>query len=200
MRIFVLLAHPATRSFNHAIVERVRSALRGHELVEHDLYGEQFDPVLTGTEILRRYSLEPAVQAHYRDLQQTDAVIIVHPDWWGQPPAILKGWLDRVLRPGIAYEFEGPEFGRKHPRPLLEGRRGLVFVTSDSEASQVRPLFDMIWCERVFSFCGVTTVAVEVFGGLRDASRRTRNGYLERVEARAQQLAAMPIEREGGVQ
>ena len=199
MRIFILSAHPSSRSFNQAIVDRLRSALGDHELLEHDLYREQFDPVLPLTEIQRRYSLDPDVQAHYRDLQQADALIIVHPDWWGQPPGILKGWLDRVLRPGIAYEFEGPEFGRKHPRPLLQGRRGLVFVTSDSEASQVESLFDMIWRERVFSFCGVTPVAVDVFGGLRDATRRTRNGYLQRVEERARQLVAVPIDREGGV-
>lgn len=198
MRIFILSAHPSSRSFNQAIVDRLRSALGDHELLEHDLYREQFDPVLPLTEIQRRYSLDPGVQSHYHDLQLTDALVVVHPDWWGQPPAILKGWLDRVLRPGIAYEYEGPEFGRKQPRPLLQGRRGLVFVTTDSEASQAQPLFDMIWRERVFGFCGVTPVAVDVFGGLRDAPRRVRNRYLQYVEERARQLVAVPTDCEGG--
>lgn len=188
MRILLLFAHPGRKSFNHAIVDRLRSSLQGHELIEHDLYRDQFDPVLPATEILRRYSLEPQIQMHYHDVQRCQALIVVHPDWWGQPPAILKGWLDRVLRPGVAYELEGPEFGRKHTVPLLTGRRALVLVTSDSEASHVQPLFDMIWRDRVFAFCGLETVAVEVFSDIRYASRRVRSGYLERVERLSRQL------------
>ena len=190
MRILLLFAHPSEKSFNRAIVERLRRALSAHELIEHDLYREKFDPVLPQAEILRRYSLEPQIQTHFHDLQRSDALIVVHPDWWGQPPAILKGWVDRILRPGVAYDYEGPEFGRKHAVPLLGGRRGLAFITTDSEASQVRALFDMIWRDRIFGFCGIQTVAVEVFTDVRYATRRVTNGYLERVERLAQRLAA----------
>lgn len=190
MRILLLFAHPGQKSFNHAVCARLRQSLRVHDLVEHDLYREQFDPILTQAEIRRRYSLDSLVQAHYRDLQQSGALIVVHPDWWGQPPAILKGWIDRVLRPGIAYEFEGPEFGRKKALPLLTGRRAAVFVTSDSRASHVQPLFDMMWRDRVFGFCGVETIGVEVFGDMHHASRQARDRFLDRVGALAQQLVA----------
>jgi NAD(P)H dehydrogenase (quinone) len=182
VRILVLFAHPGRKSFNHAILERVRKSVGVHEVIVHDLYEQNFAPVLTEPEILRRFSFDPEIQDHVQHLRAADALVVIHPDWWGQPPAILKGWLDRVLGPGTAYDYEGPEFGRKHARPLLSHIRGLVFVTSDADPSKIGPLFDMIWQDRVFSFCGIQSVAVEVFGDMRNATPRVRSAHLKKVE------------------
>ena len=84
-------------------VEQLRAA--GHEVVFHDLYQEGFDAILPDAEIPKGATLDPVVQRHCRDVSQADGYLIVHPNWWAMPPAILKGWLDRVLRQGVAYEF-----------------------------------------------------------------------------------------------
>lgn len=88
-------------SFNHALAGAAMQALHsnGHEVVFHDLYQERFDPVLPAEEIPRGAALDPVVKAHCDEITAADGIIIIHPNWWGQPPAILKGWADRIFRP-----------------------------------------------------------------------------------------------------
>jgi putative NADPH-quinone reductase len=80
---------------------------------------------------------------------------VVHPNWWGQPPAILKGWIDRVLRQGVAYEF-GPDGG---VIPHLAGKTAVVFTTSNTPRDVEMELFgdplENLWKTCVFGFCGV---------------------------------------------
>jgi NAD(P)H dehydrogenase (quinone) len=134
MRILEILCHPRPGSFNHTLAANARDALRamGHEVFFHDLHEEGFDPVLDSSELSRLYSLDDLVQEHSRQLSQADGLVIFHPDWWSQPPAMLKGWVDRVFRQGVAYELEGEDGSEKKWKGLLAGKKGLVFCTSDA--------------------------------------------------------------------
>ncbi|MFP4705179.1 MAG: NAD(P)H-dependent oxidoreductase [Spirochaetaceae bacterium] len=193
--VVILLAHPNERSLNHAIAARAAEAARhaGVEATLHDLYAEGFDPVLPKDEMLRKFSFDETVQQHITEIKRTALLVVVHPDWWGQPPAILKGWLDRVLRPGVGYDFQGGEFDEKRPVPLLTGLRGLVFTTSDEPAG-ARPMpIEHIWRDTVFGFCGIGPGEVTLFPDVRRASRRTRRGWLEQT-ARAVRQFALPSE------
>ena len=67
-----------------------------------------------------------------QELDEAEGLLIFHPLWWGGPPAMLKGWMDRVLRQGVAYDLEGGDFSEKDWKPLLSGN-GLVLVTSDDD-------------------------------------------------------------------
>jgi putative NADPH-quinone reductase len=176
----LLLAHPNERSFNRALADEAAEGIRagGLELRYHDLYAEGFDPVMSKEEMLRRASLEEAVQTYSAELRRAALIVIVHPDWWGQPPAVLKGWLDRVLRPGVAYDFQGPEFLEKERVPLLTGVRGLVFATSDQPEPPGGPPLARIWRENVFEFCGIAPYEITVFHEVRTASRRQRKRWL----------------------
>ena len=101
MKVSVILAHPDVNSFNHAIAGAVVEILHrnGHEVAFHDLYRERFTPVLPAREIPRDAVLPRMISRHCTEISGADGIIVVHPNWWGQPPAILKGWIDRVLRP-----------------------------------------------------------------------------------------------------
>ena len=105
MRVTVILAHPDAKSYNCALATTVADRLSaiGREVSFHDLYAEGFDPILPAAETPPEASLPETVAAHCREIAAADGVVIVHPNWWGQPPAILKGWIDRVIRPGVAY-------------------------------------------------------------------------------------------------
>lgn len=178
----VVVCHPEPRSFNHAVARRVCETLAsaGWAPRFHDLYAERFDPVLAAGELRRGLSLDPLVQAHANDLEACAGLVLVHPDWWGGPPAVLKGWVDRVFRPGLAYEHEGEEFMRKQARGLLGGKRALVFATTDSPA---RPAaLEAFWREGVFAFCGLDRNEVHVLAGLRDSSAADRAAWLHRVD------------------
>ncbi len=184
--LLLILCHPVPGSFTHAAAEAARSALAdlGHSVILHDLYAEGFDPVLSAPELARRYSLDETIQAHSRDLEQSDGLLVFHPDWWGQPPAMLKGWVDRVFRPGLAYELEGGEFEEKSKVPLLAGKRGLVFCSSDSkDAGSIRRLEDL-WTRGVFDYCGMKGTCT-VFSDMHRASPAVRREHLDTVRRMA---------------
>ncbi len=86
-------------------------ASNGNRVIFHDLYQEKFDAILPYDEIPRDAELNSEIEKHCQELEAAQGIVIVHPNWWGQPPAILKGWIDRVIRAGIAYKFCGRRSG-----------------------------------------------------------------------------------------
>jgi NAD(P)H dehydrogenase (quinone) len=126
MKISVILAHPDPKSFNQAIARTVIGQLErnGHDTFFHDLCAENFDPLLPAGEIPKDVVLPAMIKNH------SAGIVIIHPNWWGQPPAVLKGWIDRVIRPGIAYEFLDGDSGEGIPRGLLTATTALVFNRS----------------------------------------------------------------------
>ena len=163
MKISVILGHPDINSFNFAIADTVVTILRdvGHEVIFHDLYREEFPPVIHAEEIPKEVLLPDIVAEHCREIAETEGIIIVHPNWWGQPPAILKGWIDRVIRPGVAYEFKDGDNGEGVPTGLLRARAALVFSTSNTYPERERSVFgdplETIWKNCIFDLCGVKT-------------------------------------------
>lgn len=133
MNISIILGHPKKGSFNHAIADEAARTLTdsGHAVVYHDLYKESFDPVLPENEMPRDAVLSPLIKGHCEETAGADG-IIVHPNWWGQPSAIMKGWIDRVIRPGVAYEFREGDLGEGVPVGLLKAKAALVFNTSNT--------------------------------------------------------------------
>lgn len=174
-----MLCHPLERSFNHAVADVAVRALkaRGHAVHFHDLYHERFDPLLTGVELKRRFSFDEQVQRYSRELAESRGLIFIHPEWWSGPPALLKGWVDRVFRPGIAYEYAGEESLRKSKVPLLVGKRALILATTDAEASPGEPLLAMVWRETL-GFCGVEEVTVRLLADMRTVDLAGRRAWL----------------------
>ena len=156
VKVLEIICNPRPGSYNLALAASAREKLLslGHEVTLHDLYKEGFDPVLNASELARSFSLEGLVQDHSRELAEADGLVLFHPEWWGQPPAMLKGWIDRVFRQGIAYDLEGEEFTEKGWKPLLTGKKGLVFVTSDAEAHSDRTL-EALWTHTILGRCGM---------------------------------------------
>ena len=114
---------------------------------------------LPGMKSIADANLPQAIAGHCREIAEAEGIIIIHPNWWGQPPAILKGWIDRVIRPGVAYEFVEGDSGEGVPRGLLPARTAIVFNTSNTEPDRERDVFgdplETIWKNCVFGLCGV---------------------------------------------
>jgi NAD(P)H dehydrogenase (quinone) len=187
MRISVILAHPDTDSFNHAIAKTAIGELRraGHVVRFHDLYKEEFDPALPAIEVPAGATLPLPIAAHCREIAAAEGIVIVHPNWWGQPPAILKGWIDRVIRPGVAYSFLTGDSGEGVPVGLLKVKTAIVFNTSNTPAEREQSVFgdplELIWRNCVFGLCGVDDVHREVFGVVVTSTGEQRNEWLDRV-------------------
>jgi NAD(P)H dehydrogenase (quinone) len=189
VKISVILAHPDRGSFNHAIaqsaVERIEK--NGHGVYFHDLYDEDFDPLLTGEEINRDVSLPRAIREHCEEIREAEGIIIVHPNWWGQPPAILKGWIDRVIRPGVAYEFLEGDSGEGIPNGLLRAKAVIVFNTSNTEPERETSVFgdplETIWRNCVFGLCGVNIFHRRTFSIVITSTEVQRRQWLGEVKA-----------------
>ncbi|OED44848.1 hypothetical protein ACH42_06545 [Endozoicomonas sp. (ex Bugula neritina AB1)] len=111
MRVLVVYAHPNPESFNNSIQLLVCSELKtlGHEVELLDLYQNNFNPCMSREERASYMSKDNTrpVEPYVQQLQKADALVMVYPTWWMGPPAILKGWLDRVWLPSVVAEI-GP--------------------------------------------------------------------------------------------
>ena len=187
MHVSVILAHPKPTSLNHAIAGAACDALarNGHLVAFHDLYAEAFDPLLPGEEIPEEASLPPDIARHCREIRSADGIIIVHPNWWGQPPAILKGWVDRVLRTGVAYRFLEGDNGEGVPEGLLRARAVLVFNTANTPPAREAQAFgdplETLWKNCIFGLCGVTDFYRETFSVVVTSTLEQRRAWLEQV-------------------
>jgi|LSQX01.3.fsa_nt_gb putative NADPH-quinone reductase len=188
MSALLIVGHPRPDSFNHAIARRAEQALLtlGHDVVAHDLQAEGFDAILPGCEEPADGAVDAAVAAHCRQLAEAEAIVIVHPNWWGMPPAVMKGWIDRVFRPGIAYRFLEGDGGEGVPQGLLRARAAVVLNTSNTEAQREAEIFgdplERIWRDCIFGLCGVTNVYRRTFGVICTSTPRQREAWLDEVE------------------
>lgn len=174
-RVLVIDAHPRADSFCHALSAAV---VEGAEASQHQvrllaLRDLRFDPNYTGQD------LEPCLVRCQESLLWAEHLVIVHPVWWGTMPALLKGWLDRVLLPGFA--FADREDGGWDG--LLTGRSATLVVTMDT------PLWVFRWILRAPSlqalraatlgFCGISPVHTLLFSPVRTSTPRKREQWLQ---------------------
>lgn len=133
MRALIVYCHPSPNSFNHAVLEVILDKLtqQGAHIRLFDLYKENFDPLLTldrwnnyEDETLNRKGIEHHVDA----VLWCDTLIFIYPTWWYGLPAMLKGWCDRVLAPGVAFKM--PQAEGENIKPALQHIKRLGLFTS----------------------------------------------------------------------
>ncbi len=184
MKISVILAHPDKASFNHAIASILVDQLEinRHDVSFHDLYAENFSPLLVCDEIAKEAVLPETVKSHCEEVREAGGIIVIHPNWWGQPPAILKGWIDRVIRPGIAYEFLEGDSGEGIPNGLLKAEAAVVFNTSNTLPEREHQIFadplETIWRNCIFGLCGVDNFYRRTFSTVVDSTESERKEWL----------------------
>ena len=149
MNILIVFAHPEPKSFNGALFDIAVATLRaaGHEVVTSDLYRMGFDPVSSRAnfttvkdaeylkpQIEETYASEvggfaPEIEAELRKVEACDLLILQFPLWWFGMPAILKGWVDRVMAMGRAYGY-----GHIYETGKFRGKRAMLSLTTGGPA------------------------------------------------------------------
>lgn len=169
MKIYLLLAHPDINSFNGQIANAYQQAAieKGHEVRRQDLGKLSFDPILH-----RGYrnmpALEPDLQQAQDNIRWCNKWVILYPMWWGSIPALFKGFLDRTLTPGFAYQYHTNDpFWDK----LLKERCAELISTCDA------PTVYIWWqyhnCDTnalkkaTLQFCGITPVTSRRIGRVK---------------------------------
>jgi|APSaa5957512622_1039677.scaffolds.fasta_scaffold116065_1 NAD(P)H dehydrogenase (quinone) len=188
MKASVILAHPYPKSFNHAIYKTVKKSFNVNKIKTygHDLYKEDFNPVLSKEELGSDKSDDNLVNQYAKELVESNFLVFIHPNWWGQPPAILKGYVDRVIRPPYAYDFPVDDSGSGLPIEKLNGKYGIVYNTANTEADRENNYFgdplENIWRKCVFGFLGIDKYHRKMFRIIADSSEEDRKNWLEEIE------------------
>ncbi|MDO5309638.1 MAG: NAD(P)H-dependent oxidoreductase [Planctomycetia bacterium] len=184
-KVLIVVGHPdVATSFNGAIAQVVSATLasQGYQPVLRDLYAEGFNPVMTLEET--KEPCENAPEEMKREMAQVKeacGLVFIHPNWWGGPPAILRGWIDRVLRNGFAYGFT-PE----GPWQALGDKTVQVFSTSntprDYEIEVYHDPLENFWKTIVFSVVGAKSFERRNFEQIILSDDAMRKAWLEEVE------------------
>jgi putative NADPH-quinone reductase len=189
MNALVVVANPSPTSFSHAMAGVAVTVLsdRGYDITHHDLYSERFNPVQPTGEQANTTSDDALVEQHCRDLAAADLILVFHPNWWSQPPAVLKGWVDRVFRLGTAYAYPSGAGYEGVPVGLLKARQALVFNTSNTPPEREAAVFgdplDLLWRTSIFMLCGVNNVVRRMYAPVAGSSLQQREAWLAEVAA-----------------
>ncbi len=185
-KVLVIVGHPdVASSFNGAIARAVCAALtaQGYAPELRDLYAEGFNPVMTLGEATGSVENAPLeMRAEMAQVKESAGLVFVHPNWWGGPPAILRGWIDRVLRNGFAYGFT--EAG---PWSALGDKIVQVFSTSntprDVELNVYGDPLENFWKTIVFSLVGAKSFERRNFEQIILSDAAMRAEWLREVDA-----------------
>ena len=186
-RVVVIVGHPAADSWCRALADSYAAAARagGHEVRMLQLAQLNFDPSLhEGYRQIQ--ALEPDLLAAQGTVAWAEHVVIAYPIWWGSVPALLKGFLDRILLPGFAFKYRP---GKAFPEQLLRGRSAQLLVSMDTPPWYFRWVYRMPGIVQLkkttLEFCGIAPVKVAAFGPLIASSSAQRATWL----AKAARLA-----------
>jgi NAD(P)H dehydrogenase (quinone) len=181
MKVLIVYAHPNPQSFNHAILESFTRGLEdaGHTFEAVDLYAINFDPC-SKLEDFAQFTggqMPKDVLDQQGKVAQADALTFIYPVWWWSCPAILKGWIDRVLSHGFAYKID--EKGQ--PEGLLKHKKALLISTTmameaDYKASGIDDAMKKVdWATFTF-LCGIQNVEhVFLYAAATDAEARKKH-------------------------
>jgi len=186
MNHYIIQMHPSKDSFNEAILTKlIQSLTEKKDLVKvNHLYSKPFDSQLTWNEYQKSldHRYEEDSLAEHELIQWADRLIFLFPVWWGGFPSIGKGYIDRVLSYGFAYELQG-----ESPIPLMKGKKvSLVFTTGAPREEFVQSgmyehMVDLL-DKSIFQFCGFKLDGVLHFGDVIQKSDDERQAMLASVK------------------
>jgi 1,4-dihydroxy-2-naphthoate polyprenyltransferase len=203
MNVLIIMGHPRHDSLCAAMAAAVELGAREAEVdvCRLDLGELKFDPNVR-TSIHERQIMEPDLQRAQALIRAADHLVIVYPTWWGTTPALVKGFLDRVLAPGFA--FTEKEEGRGWNK-LLTGKSAHLITTMDTPWWVYRwiyrqPGFNAM-SRATLQFCGVSPVRHTHFGPVRSSTVAEREAWLAQARHTGARLAkgARTIPERAGV-
>lgn len=181
-KVLVISAHAPTGSYGAALAQTYVGQARqhGHEVKFINLNQLQFDPVLRDG-YRGAQPLEPDLQSAQADIQWAEHVAFIYPIWWASVPAVLKGFLDRVLLPGFAFKYRP---GKSFPEKLLQGRSAHIVATMDTPPWYFKWIY---WApglrqmrKNTLEFCGLHPVRTLAVGPVLGSNAGQRETWLEK--------------------
>ena len=192
MNHLIIFAHPnSAGSFGRAIADRIikTSQALGVETQLRDLYTMDFNPIISFEELqaANKGIIPEEVKYEHQLILNADLITLVYPLWWMGFPAMLKGYLDRVLSHGFAYKTEnGESVG------LLKGKHMQQFITIGSNVDKYKEFgvdksLDHCLVNGLFNYCGIENVSYELFGDIHLIDDEARRAMLDIAEQKTRE-------------
>ena len=187
-KIFLVYGHYDDKSFNAAIRDTFINTARtnGHEVDCVDLYKEKFNPVFAGEDP------ETDVLDHRQRIETCDIIVLVAPIWNFRMPAIVEGWIDKVLAPPWAFSFKRLVGNYGYPQGHLKDKKAIIFCTYGSPILAVTTFFLNLPIRRlkrgVFHICGIFNITYRRYFAVPFVSDEKRKKFLEDVKKTALNL------------
>ncbi len=185
MRILIVVGHPQSNTFCSALAEAYREGAEagGHQATLVALHGLSFDPVLrTGYRALQ--PLEPSLQSAHDALASCDHLVLIFPLWCGDMPALLKGFIERVLQPSlIAHQYTEHAMARS----IFKNKTARVVITMGMPVSIYRFWYGgyalKLLTRNILNFIGIKPVRHTLFGMLATSKPEQRTRWLTDIRA-----------------
>lgn len=182
--IVIIQGHPdgASRHFCHALADEYAKGAQdaSHEARRLDVAQLDF-PLLRTKEDFEKGEPPAAIKEAQEAIKEADHLVIVYPLWLGSMPALLKAFLEQVLRPGFAFEYQS----RGMPKKLLKGTSARIVVTMGMPASVYRWVYfahSLRSLKRnILAFCGIAPIRSTLIGNVEEMSDRQRMEWLDEV-------------------
>lgn len=188
--ILIINGHPNKNSFNTALAEAYKTGASTQHVTIKEIHISDlnFNPNLEFG-YSKRMELEPDLIDAWDKIKWADHLVWVHPVWWGSLPAKLKGFIDRLFLPGLAFSY------RKNSvwwDKLLTGKTAHIITTLDQPGWYYALIYGKPSINQLkrstLHFCGIKPVKVTYIGIIKDAPDAQRAKWLQKVEALGQKL------------
>ena len=176
MKVLVVFVHPLKLSFCRSVLDSVVKGLvdAGHEYQIADLNREKFQSSMVEADFaqFQGKDLPDEILSEQKRVEWSDALIFIFPIWWWSMPAILKGWIDRVMSYGWAYEDpKDPDSGYLKPRNILV----LATAGGSKQMFRKRKYDEAIYTQinvGTWDYCNFKNAQTEIFYGLNSEQPR----------------------------
>ena len=181
-RTLVVFTHPNTQSFNHDVLATVVETLKskGHSVKIRDLYKGSFNPVLAAPDFVSfQKGVTPQDIASEQELLTwANHLVFIYPVWWWDRPALLKGWIDRVLAHGFAFRSNAGK-----AEGLLNHEKCLVVITSGNPLEEMKrtgadEVVRKSMTDGTLVYCGIKNVQSVIYGSIPRISDEERQKNL----------------------
>ena len=189
-RILIINGHPDKESLCISLAEKYKTGAEKSGAVCDlvNLADLEFSPVLKYG-YRKRMDLEPDLQKTWDLITKADHLVFVYPNWWGTYPALLKGFIDRLFLPGLAFEYQEKS---AFPKKLLTGKTARLIVTTDTPNWYYSLVYKKpghnSMKKSILGFCGIKPVKISTFGPVKNSTDIQRNNWLIKVEELGKKL------------
>ena len=184
-KVFLVYGHYNDKSFNAAIKEEFINTVKenGNEVDVVDLYKEKFNPVYAGEKP------DETVLDHQKRIEASDVIVLIAPIWNFRMPAILEGWIDKVLAPPWAFKFKKIFGNYGYPIGNLKKKKAIIFCTYGSPRLAITTFFLNLPIRRlkrgVFHICGIRKILYKRYFAVPFVDEKIRKKFLKDVEKTA---------------